>query len=255
MVAPVPAQISKFHPRLPAPPSASLRLTTHNPLPTYVYSEHRGVLRPQRSLCCPFSRLQTLNSFASYHIPATPAVSCDYALFCATARRYPLPFQELAHSFYHHRGVPSATSVLLTPRPLCCAFPSPRVLKPANSFVCIGLEPLCPLFLLFSTLVSFVFNRLQPLFRKHPGGGVSPCLKPPNLAGGKNGLLFSVCSVPLWPIRLSVFKRPASRLQNPLSLPQRLYREPIAPRISPRQHCQDAPNRFFGRCPSLLLGW
>jgi GGDEF domain-containing protein len=34
-----------------------------------------------------------------------------------------------------------------------------------------------------------------------------------------------------------------------LSLPQRLYREPIAPRISPRQHCQDAPNRFFRALP------
>jgi len=254
MVAPVPAQISKFHPRLPAPPSASLRLTTHNPLPTYVYSEHRGVLRPQRSPCCPFSRLQTLNSFASYHIPATPAVSCDYALFCATARRYPLPFQELAHSFYHHGGVPSATSALLTPRPLCCVFPSPRVLKPANSFVCIGLPPLCRLFAPF--YVRFLcFQLFAASFPKTPGWGVSPCLKPPNLAGGKNGLLFSVCSLPLWPIRLSVFKGPASRLQNPLSLPQRLYGEPIAPRISPRQHCQDAPNRFFGRCPSLLLGW
>src|SRR5216683_8186713 len=43
--------------------------------------------------------------------------------------------------------------------------------KPANPFVCIGLEPLCRLFLLFSALVSFVFNRLQPLFPKHPGWG------------------------------------------------------------------------------------
>src|SRR5216683_1273343 len=41
--------------------------------------------------------------------------------------------------------------------------------KPANPFVCIGLEPLCRLFLLFSALVSFVFNRLRPLLRKHPG--------------------------------------------------------------------------------------
>jgi hypothetical protein len=35
----------------------------------------------------------------------------------------------------------------------------------------ILLPPLCRLFALFSAFVSFVFNRLQPLFRKHPGWG------------------------------------------------------------------------------------
>ncbi len=39
--------------------------------------------------------------------------------------------------------------------------------------------------------------------------------------------------------------------EGPLSFPPRQYRETIAPSISPRHHCQDAPNRFFGRCPSL----
>jgi hypothetical protein len=46
-----------------------------------------------------------LNPFASYHIPATPAVSCDYALFCATARRHPSYFQWFPHSFDRHGGV------------------------------------------------------------------------------------------------------------------------------------------------------
>jgi hypothetical protein len=63
-------------------------------------------------------------------------------------------------------------------------FPSPRgctskplpttdfqALRRTNSFVCTGLPPLCPLFPLFSALAPFVFNRLQPLFPKHPGGG------------------------------------------------------------------------------------
>jgi hypothetical protein len=70
-------------PRFPfQPPTAHYPLlTTHSPLPA-------------------------LNSFASYHIPATPAVSCSYALFCATARRYPLPFQALAHSFHRHGVYP-----------------------------------------------------------------------------------------------------------------------------------------------------
>jgi hypothetical protein len=36
------------------------------------------------------------------------------------------------------------------------------------------LQPLVPLFALFSALPSFVFNRLQPLFPKHPGWGYLP---------------------------------------------------------------------------------
>src|SRR6266852_2036045 len=34
--------------------------------------------------------LRRRKSFVSYHIPATPVFSCDSALFCATAFRYPL---------------------------------------------------------------------------------------------------------------------------------------------------------------------
>src|SRR6266446_5473797 len=43
--------------------------------------------------------------------------------------------------------------------------------KFANSFVYRSLVPLCRLFALFSAFGSFVFNRLQPLFQKHPGVG------------------------------------------------------------------------------------
>ena len=123
--------------------------TTHYPLPT----TH-----------CPLSFfcLRTLNSFASYHIPATPAVSCDYALFCATARRDPSYFQWLPHSFYHHGGVPLAR-------------PRPRrnwVLRAPNSFGYKSLRPLSRLFALFFEPPPFVFSRLQPLFAKHPGGGI-----------------------------------------------------------------------------------
>jgi hypothetical protein len=38
------------------------------------------------------------------HIPATPVVSCNYALFRATARSYPSSSQRLPHSFYRHGG-------------------------------------------------------------------------------------------------------------------------------------------------------
>jgi N-6 DNA methylase len=46
-----------------------------------------------------------------------------------------------------------------------------------KSIVFIPLPPLCALFSPFSAFVSFVFNRLQPLFRKHPGVGV--CVRNP----------------------------------------------------------------------------
>ncbi len=49
-----------------------------------------------------------------------------------------------------------------------------QALRSANSFACKQLPPLSPLFALFSTLSSFVFNRLQPLLREHPGWGWLP---------------------------------------------------------------------------------
>ena|SRR5713226_6651797 len=69
----------------------------------------------------------------------------------------------------------------------CAYFPSPRGCTttsslPFNFQLCVSV-PLwqipcsqqfaasLPLFALFSALPSFVFNRLQPLFAKHPGGG------------------------------------------------------------------------------------
>jgi len=42
------------------------------------------------------------------------------------------------------------------------------------------LSKACSLFVVFSALASFVFNRLQPLFAKHPGG-VLPLLQFPLL--------------------------------------------------------------------------
>jgi hypothetical protein len=186
MVAPVPAQISKLPPRLPV---AALR----RPLPD---SRPVNPLQPLSSLIaapvlCQNTRVggtailvsarpstahyplpTFVNSFASYHIPATPAVSCDYALFCATTRRDPSYFQWLSHSFYRHGGAPSATSVLLNSVPSVLRF-SPilgcsRLPTPVFASV-------CRLFALFPALVSFVFNSLQPLFRKHPGWGYPEC--------------------------------------------------------------------------------
>ena len=78
------------------------------------YGVSRTVLRlgsPQRA-----------KSFASYHIPATLAFSCAYALFCATAARQTLSPQALTHSFHHHGGgtpTPTVTTkkIETDPRP------------------------------------------------------------------------------------------------------------------------------------------
>jgi hypothetical protein len=58
-------------------------------------------------------------SFTCYHIHSTPAVSCNYALFCATAPTYPSDFQSVPHSFYRNGGVPPRW------RPLAAKVPVP----------------------------------------------------------------------------------------------------------------------------------
>src|SRR6266436_9608674 len=134
-------------PSPPTRPASPLPATTPCPLPTTHYPFS-------------FSRLRALNSFASYHVPAAPAVSCDYALFCATARRYPSYFQWLPHSFYRHGGVPFI-------------IPDVQTFGPANMPTLL-LSNACRLFAVSCELPSFVFNRLEPLFQKHPGGGWVP---------------------------------------------------------------------------------
>ncbi len=47
---------------------------------------------------------QPRKPFPSYHIPANPAVSCNYTLFCATGIRYRPCFQQIPHSFADDRG-------------------------------------------------------------------------------------------------------------------------------------------------------
>src|SRR6266481_8896858 len=55
--------------------------------------------------CASIDSARTLtNFFVSYHILVNPAVSYNYALFCATARRYLSYSQWLPHSFYRHGG-------------------------------------------------------------------------------------------------------------------------------------------------------
>jgi hypothetical protein len=135
MVAPVPAQISKLPPRLPA---SSLRRRSHASIPiprtltpflliTYIQTKQFHELTDsfaQRRAAIPFSPkdLRTLSIATGVY----PSIIPDYTLS---------GFQRV------------------------------------NSFVYESLVPLSRLFAHFSALLSFVFNRLQPLFRKHPGVG------------------------------------------------------------------------------------
>ena len=136
MVAPVRAQKSQprsSSTRLGAPPLPAIAhyppRSTHSAFVAPLFSYSYELLSPQplsfdNDPHCPggdplptlrHSGLPTLGSsksFASYHIPATPAVSCNYALFCATALRYPSYSQGFPHSFYRHEGGTPAPSVL-----------------------------------------------------------------------------------------------------------------------------------------------
>ncbi|MCU1241970.1 MAG: hypothetical protein JWO71_2696 [Candidatus Acidoferrum typicum] len=73
------------------------------PLPATPFFPHRCKTAGCALLGEPIS-FQTANSFASYYIHVTPAASCSYALFCATAPSYPSHFQSLPHSFYRNGG-------------------------------------------------------------------------------------------------------------------------------------------------------
>ena len=150
MVAPVPAQISKLPPRLP-PQSG------RHPLP----SSATSVLITPCPLCCAFSRLRTLNSFAFLSHPCNPSSFMRLRTLLRNGAPRSLLFSMASALFLSPRGCTSKW------------FPTTNLqaFKRANSFVCIGLEPLCRLFTLFPALVSFVFNRLQPLFTKYRGWG------------------------------------------------------------------------------------
>src|SRR5258708_30767152 len=213
MVAPVPAQISELrHFRTPRSRRISPLPAPHCPLSSSPPSSaSRGVnippvlssfrILPVATGVYPTTDLRIFrdaNSFASYHIPATPAVSCNYALFCATARRYPSYSQQLPHSFCRHRGGTPVASVLRPPDPLCCAFS-----RSCSLCVFSNLQPL------FFSLLSFcqpnsLFSIACRLFFKNTVGGGGLTIPPFGL-NHTHTLFSQVCffsarSVPLWPI-------------------------------------------------------
>src|SRR5260370_256618 len=70
--------------------------------------------------------------------------------------------------------------LLSSPSPKCPSRPKIHASRHAHSFSFKSFQPFCRLFAPFSALASFVFNRLQPLFAKHPSG-VLPLLQLPLL--------------------------------------------------------------------------
>ncbi len=88
--------------------------------------------------------------------PLSPVPSLDCAYFPSPRRWYPKPRKARWWRRAHH----SRSSGV-------------RTFQRANSFVYKSLPPLHRLFALFCAPPPFVFNRLRPLFRKHPGVGVA----------------------------------------------------------------------------------
>src|SRR5712692_1529106 len=87
-------------------------------------------------------------SLSSSYAPRGASISCGLSrlrILPVTTGVYPI-------LFHFSRVAPSA--------PCLCG----------KSHVLSSLPPLCRLFALFSALPTFVFNGLQPLFAKHPGG-------------------------------------------------------------------------------------
>ncbi len=116
---PQPVVYFRNQPSLPSPASRNAErffsplATSHCPLFSYSYE----LLFPQPlyfhiDLRCPGGDPHSMsppsftrtNSITSYHIHVSQAFSCDCALFCATALRYLLYSQSIAHSFYRHGG-------------------------------------------------------------------------------------------------------------------------------------------------------
>jgi hypothetical protein len=83
----------------------------------------------------------------------------------------PLCFHTLTNCFSRNPFVFTLICVAPGCHPSASLHPHESRVTSHKSRPFILLEPLCRLFGLFSALVSFVFNRLQPFFPKHPGGG------------------------------------------------------------------------------------
>jgi hypothetical protein len=194
MVALVPAQISKLRYRLPTAPLR--RRSCHHSLPTIhhptlflpaspaprnanispferffsplVYPERRLRSATQHSPTshCPKSRFPRFHQLTNPSLPTIDLQPSRYQQLTNPSFRNPFVFSSIQNA----RGCGGAHFQFSISSPLRRHLPRPA--RGGKSHVLSSLPPLCPLFALFSALPSFVFNRLQPLFPKHPGWGV-----------------------------------------------------------------------------------
>ncbi len=135
MVSPVPAQIPNLRPR---PPAAPLR-------------------RRSRPLLTTHNPLSFFLSAPCFHILTN----------CFSRNPFILTTIPIAPGC----GVQASNLPPNSVPPRRCL---PRPCRGGKSIVFRHLLPLFRLFALFSALPPFVFNRLQPLSRKHPGVGYPP---------------------------------------------------------------------------------
>src|SRR5258708_5685385 len=105
--------------------------------------------------------------YSTHH---SPRILFSSPVICITWRQYLSRSQQLPHTSCHHRGVHLTRTRFSLPRCLPVRQASPtgsgRQIPCSQQFAAS-----LSLFALFSTRVPFVFNRLQTLFAKHPGGG------------------------------------------------------------------------------------
>ena len=180
MVAPAPAQSRKLGPHLPAAPLC--RRSCHYSLPTLflpvppaprnanispferffsllVYPERR-LRRATQHSPLPIAQHLASRAFINLQIPLFPPSICNPPVIS----RLQTPL--LATPLFSHRYKPPGVWGYF-----CLAVHESQVTS-HKSRPFIWLPPLCPLSALFSTLVPFVFNSLQPLLQNTRVGGI-----------------------------------------------------------------------------------
>src|SRR5882762_897497 len=144
-----------------------MKIASQRPIPTSARSPlpRREIHRPFgiKNLQIPLSRLSThIDFYFMYFQVLTNPFSTN-------------PF--LSTSIQNPRGVHA-------PRPLRSELSALGVADFCKRFCYQQLAASCFLFALFFTLLSFIFNRLQPLCPKQGGGGTPPTVGQPFLPAG-----------------------------------------------------------------------
>ena len=168
----------------------------------------------QRGLVYPLRHLITLSfegcsGLSDLCAALFPVSECSTPLLPITSLQ-PQQFHAITHSFAQRRAaIPPIFNGFRTLSIATRVYYPPNVPFGTSPPQCLGgkshvlrdLQPLCRLFALFSALPSFVFNTLQPLLRKHPGGRAAASrMQSTGQTLGFTPVSSSVVCVPLWQI-------------------------------------------------------